>query len=710
MSISDPPPPRRRLVRLLPLVAVALAATGAATSRAPGRERPDLEWLEAMDSPEVLEWARTRDEAARAFAAGYGERDELEARIRSTSTYRRFTAPVERAGRFFYTSFDPGLSEVSLHVRNGLSGEEITLVDGERLAAAETLAMTFTVYPSPDGRRVAYSVGDPASRWTTLRIRDVETGGDLPDRIEGMAGALSGVWWTRDGRGFYYDRYELPAPDERSTAPLRGERVAFHELGASTDVDRVVFAPEDPENEFVTLQGTTDHRFLGILVRDGRDISNRLYLIDTLRPEGAPIAIAPVADARTALVGGAGSEVLLLTDRDAPRFRIVGVDVEDPELPWRDVVPQRSGSIDSWVAAVRVTRDAIIVGYREDGIYVPRVFGLDGEPRYAVEVPDAGSVWTGFVGHQASSEAFYVVSGFADPGTVFRLDLATGESSVFRRAEVPWDPAEIETRVLFYSGPGGPRIPMYVAHRRDLARTGDEPVMMYGYGFGAWAVGPWFRRHMWEFFEMGGTFVLPALRGGGEVGETWHRAGVGVHRQNGVDDFIAAAEWLIDQGIASPQTLVAETQSAGASLVGAAVLQRPELFAGAVFGFPLLDLMRYERYTSGARWRGELGSVEVPEERAALLAYSPVHNVRDDVCYPPMLVLPGEKDETTPPMHAYKFAAALEGTRDCGRPTLLRVAWGAGHSYGLTPDDQAASLADQLAFVARTVQPKSPAD
>jgi prolyl oligopeptidase len=667
-----------------------------------GAERPELAWLEAMDSPEVLEWARERDAAARAYAASFEGRNALEQRIRGASNYRRFMAPIERGGRYFYTSFDPGLAKVSLHVRTGVSGLETTLIDGDRLERDEGRVLFRLVSPSPDGNLVAYTVRQPASRWSTLRVLDVRTGRDLPDQIHGLAGALSSVWWTADSRGFYYDRYELPPDELRATAPLRGETVAFHALGEATPEDRIVYQPEDPDNHFVTLRGSGDQRFLGILVRDGRSIPNRLLILDMRKPGSKPMAVAPEADSRTAFVGSSGSTVFLLTDRDAPRFRIVAVSMEDPELRWREIIPERAGTVDTWVA-VRVVADRMIVGYRENGVYTPRVFALDGTPRYKVDIPDAGSVWTGFVGHQRSSEAFYLVSGFADPGTVFRLDLETGQSSVFRRPELPWDPSEIVTRVAFYSGPGGSRIPLFLAHHRDVQPTGKEPVMMYGYGFGAWASGPWFRAHMWEFFKMGGIFALPALRGGGEFGEEWHRAGVGVHRQNGVDDFIAAAEWLIAQGLASPETLVAETQSAGASLVGAAVMQRPDLFGAGIFGFPLLDLLRYEHYTSGARWRSELGSVENPEERKALLAYSPVHNVRPDVCYPPMLILPGENDETTPPMHGYKFAAALERAGDCASPALLRVAWGAGHSYGLTPEDKAASFADQLAFMARSV-------
>jgi len=672
----------------------------------PDVDRPDLDWLEEMESPEVLKWARTRDAEAREYAAQFPGREALEERISEASQYRRFMAPIERGGRYFYTSFDPGLSEVSLHVRRGVEGVEETLIDGRQLARVEGKVLFRIVSPSPDGKLVAYGVREPASRWTTLRVLDVETGEDLPDRIEGLAGALSTVWWTADSRGFYYDRYELPPLAVRATAPLRGEVVAFHELGKPAAKDPIVYESPDPENDFITLRGSSDARFLGIAVRDGREIPNRLLILDMekrgMKPGTKPVAVAPTADSQATFVGSSGSKILLLTDRDAPRFRIVAVEMNDPNLRWREVVPERAGTINTSVA-VRVIGDRMIIGYQEDGVYVPQVFGTDGEPGYKIELPETGSVWTGFIGRQASSEAFYVVSGFADPGTVFRLDVETGKSTVFRRPETPWRPEEIETRVVFYSGPGGSRIPMYLAHRRDLQRSGEEPVMMYGYGFGAWASGPWFRAHLWEFFELGGVFALPALRGGGEFGEEWHRAGVGVHRQNGVDDFIAAAEWLIAKGWATPETLVAETQSAGATLVGAALVQRPDLFGAGIFGFPLLDLMRYEQYTSGARWRGELGSIEDPEERGALLAYSPIHNVRPDVCYPPMLILPGEKDETTPPMHGYKFAAALESVENCASPALLRVAWGAGHSYGLTPEDKAASFADQLAFMARTV-------
>jgi prolyl oligopeptidase len=696
--------PLFRLFLLLVVLSYTWPTTPAAAEPTGGGgfERADLGWLEAMDSPEVLEWARGRDRAARAYAAAYAGRDALEERIQDASKYRRYMAPIERGGRYFYTSFDPGLAKVSLHMRVGLNGAETTLIDGERLARNKGKVLFRQVSPSPDGKLVAYAVRKPASRWSTLRVRDVDSGRDLPDRIDGLAGSLSSVWWTADSRGFYYDRYELPPEAVRATAPLRGEAVAFHELGTPAGTDGIVYEPEDPDNHFITLRGSTDERFLGIIVRDGRSISNRLLILDIAKSSPKPVALAPEADSRVAFVGSSGSTAFLLTDRRAPRFRIVAVDMEDPDLRWRELIPERAGTIDTWVA-VRVVGDRLIVGYREDGVYVPRVFHKDGTPLYKIELPEAGSVWSGFVGHHGSSEAFYVVSGFADPGTVFRLDLESGRSSVFRRPELPWDPREIETWVVYYSGPGGSRIPMYLTHHRDLAPTGSEPVMIYGYGFGAWASGPWFRAHMWEFFKMGGIFALPALRGGGEFGEEWHRAGVGVHRQNGIDDFIAAAEWLIAQGLASPETLVAETQSAGASLVGAALVQRPDLFGAGIFGFPLLDLMSYERYTSGARWRGELGSVENPEERRALLAYSPVHNVRSDVCYPPILILPGEDDETTPPMHGYKFAAALEGVEDCANPALLRVAWGAGHSYGLTPEDKAASFADQLAFMARSV-------
>jgi prolyl oligopeptidase len=321
-----------------------------------------------------------------------------------------------------------------------------------------------------------------------------------------------------------------------------------------------------------------------------------------------------------------------------------------------------------------------------------------------LEVPGLGSLWSGFEGRQGSDEVFFVVSGFVDPGTVHRLDLASGVVEELFRPELPYDPRDFVTRQVFWSGPAGERLPMFLAHHRDTPPDGKRPVLLYGYAFAAWSAAPWFRPHMAEWMASGGTFALPALRGGGEFGESWHQAGVRAQRQNAIDDFLACGRWLVEQGLAQPARLAAETQSAGASVVAAALVQAPEVFAAGILAFPLLDVLRYDQWTGGAAWRSELGTLDDPSERRALLAYAPIPAVRAGVAYPPFFVTPGTRDQVTPPCHAYKFVAALEQA-GAPRPFLLRLAHGAGHAYGTDLAGTADNLADQLSFLERALAP-----
>ena len=675
-------------------------------------ERDDLQWLEAMHSPEVLAWARERDTRARASARQLTERDAIARRIEESSDYRRASVPIVRRGRAFYTSYDPNLTRVSLHLRPG-AGAEQTLIDGEALMAEEGLRLDRVVWPSPDGRRVAYGVRPQGSRWMTLRVRDIESGRDLDDRLVGLVAGSSNLAWFEDGSGFTYERFAMPGDAELQTAPLRDEEVRLHRLGTRQEEDRSLFGVADPDNETLTIRQSDDFQHLVVTIRDGRQAGNRIVVFDagSLASLADPARdVEPVTgrtlvdspEVATRFVGSRGDRIWLWTFDGAPNGKVLVTDLGDEEPTWRTAIAEGSAPIDRWIGARRVG-EHLAVGTLDGGRRIVRLFDLEGRHRYDLDPPSLGSIWSGLVADDSGRHAFYSLSGFVDPGTVYRLDLATGRSTVFERPELPYDPDEVVTRRVHYQGPAGPAIPMILAHHRDVEVDGSRPVMVYGYGFGGWASGPWFRAHLWEFFRLGGVFALPALRGGGELGEDWHRAGIGRQRQNAVDDYVAAIEWLIDQGLARPERVVAETQSAGASLVGAALVQRPDLFGAGILAFPLLDLLRYESYTAGVRWRSELGTVEDAEDRRAMLAYSPIHNVDPERCYPPMLLLPGENDELTPPMHAYKLASALEGLEACDSEVLLRVAWGAGHTYGTTPEESAASFADQIAFVLRIV-------
>jgi prolyl oligopeptidase len=317
-----------------------------------------------------------------------------------------------------------------------------------------------------------------------------------------------------------------------------------------------------------------------------------------------------------------------------------------------------------------------------------------------LELPYLGSVWSGWVGRQGSSEAFYLLSGFVDPGTVYRLDLASGRSEAVLAPELPFDPRAFVTRQEFWSGPAGERIPVYLAHHARTPPDGERPVLLYGYAFAGWSAAPWFRPHLAEWLEGGATFALPALRGGGEFGAAWHQGGIRRMRQNAIDDFVACARWLVTHDLARADRLAAETNSAGASVVAAALLQAPDAFGAGILAFPLLDVLRYDRFTGGAAWRSELGTADDPEDFRALLAYAPNLAVRPGVAYPPLLVTPGSLDQVTPPCHAYKFVASLQAAR-APEAVLLRVAHGAGHAYGKDLASSVESFAEQLSFLER---------
>jgi prolyl oligopeptidase len=333
-----------------------------------------------------------------------------------------------------------------------------------------------------------------------------------------------------------------------------------------------------------------------------------------------------------------------------------------------------------------------------------RIFDEAGRFVRELDLPREGSIWSGVVGTQDDPYAFYSLSGLVDPGTVYRLDVARGASTEFQAPAVPYDPDDFVTRQVFFTSRDGTRVPMFVIHKRGVEPGSPRPVFMYGYGFGAWTAAPWFQPHMAVWLQNGGVWALPNLRGGGEYGQEWHAAGSLLQKQNAIDDYIAAAEWLIAHDWTRPGLLVANGSSAGGAVVGAALVQRPDLFGAGVLEYPVLDMLRYDRFTNAQRWRSEYGSPQNPGEFHVLRTYSPVHTVVEDVCYPAILVAPGERDEVTPPLHAYKFVAALQHARTCRAPALLRVSWGAGHSPGATLEDSIDNWADQLAFLDRVLE------
>lgn len=659
-------------------------------------------WLEEMGSAPVRAWARKQDDYARRFLLDESA-GELRRQILRTANATRFMPPLKRGNRYFYVTFDAGATRANAWLQRGSDGEpEPLIAAGMHLREGEVLHRR--VWPSPDGRLLAYGVVGPASRWMELRFLDVQKGEVLPDRMSGLVAMSSTVSWAADSSSIYYERFALPEPAERLQSPLYDENVLQHALRSGQEDDRVVYDSRDPENDVIAQTLSDDGRFLVVTVRDGRESHHRVRAMDTSMPAGGFRELVPGLRARFGFVGAEGDEIWLQTDFEAPRGRVIAVDWRRPEGISREIVSERPvATIDTWVGA-RALGEGPVVGYRKDSRLFFDYFDADGNRLGRFEPPNLGSVWTGLVGRQGSNTVFLTVSSFADPGSVYRLNLQTGERTLFRQPELSYDPKDIVVEQRFYEGATRERVPMFLAYHSDTPPDGSRPVMMYGYGFGGWIAAPWFRPHLPRWFLSGGAFALPALRGGGEYGESWRRAGAATRKSAAVDDYITAAEWLVDAGLVRPSLLVAETNSAGGPVVGASILRRPDLFGAAILGFPLLDMLGYENYTHAGRWRSELGSVRNPEEFAALVSYSPPHNVAPETCYPPVLLTPGARDEITPPMHAYKFAAALQHAGDCENPALLRVSWSAGHAYGATPQETAANLADQLVFLRKVLE------
>jgi prolyl oligopeptidase len=655
-------------------------------------------WMEDGSDPELRGWVAGRDAEARAWVARAPDHEGRLARLQAASHHERTLAPIERGGRYFFARIDAAATRTSWLVRAGWAGAERLLVDGEALLASGQF-VDRTAWPSPDGRLLAVAQGSVGSSWRTVRVLDVERGRWLPDELPGFVSGGSTLAWHPSGAGVFVASYEPPRHDDPA-APFTGQRVVYRELG-STAVRTLV--PPVESGTTLRLVASDDGRWLVLDVRDSQSGTDEIRAAALEEPLGPWRTVVPGGLARFAFLGSVGDELLFESDHAAPRGRILAARVGAEIFTPREIVPQGEHAIETWITnGTRILGESLVVTYRVDGRAEPRLFTLDGRGRGTILLPELASIWSGFTGRQGSDEAFFVASGFVDPGTVHRLDVPRGTTSIELAPELPYDPREFVTRQVFWSGPAGARLPMYLAHHRDTPPDGTRPVLVYGYAFGAWSAAPWFRPHMAEWMASGGTFALPALRGGGEYGEDWHQDGVRAKRQNAIDDFLACGRWLVANGLATPARLAAETNSAGASVVAAALVQAPDVYAAGILAFPLLDVLRYDQWTAGAAWRAELGTLTDPAERRALLAYAPIRAVRGGVRYPAFFVTPGTEDQVTPPCHAYKFVAALE-TAGAPNPVLLRLARGAGHAYGTDLASSIENFADQLSFLERVL-------
>jgi prolyl oligopeptidase len=588
-----------------------------------------------------------------------------------------------------------------LYVADSLQAKPRVLFDPNAASRDATVALA-RYEPSPDGSLIAYSLSDGGTDWEIWKFRRTSDGVDLPDELR-----FTKFWelsWAPDGSGVYYSRYPRRA-DDASRGDDQGQPVVhFHRLGDAQERDAEIYRVKNHPRRAPTANVSDDGRWLFVSMFDGYR-TNGIDLIDLRDPKAPPRTLFGAWDARYSIIGSEGDTIYVVTTNNAPQSRVIAVDARDPSPEkWRELVPQDTLALDE----ASFVGGRIIVRYVRDAHGVARVFDRDGRALGEVSVPGLGTI-AGFGGNATDTETFFAYADYLRPGQVMRLDLSDLSTSVWRAPAFGADTSRYVTRQVFYTSKDGTRVPMFITHHRDLVKNGEAPTLLYGYGGFNVSVTPTFRPTVITWLEMGGIYVEANLRGGGEYGEPWHEAGTKTRKQNVFDDFIAAGEYLVREGYTNPRRLAISGRSNGGLLVGATLLQRPDLFAAALPGVGVLDMLRYHTASANARqWSSDYGLSEDPTEFEALLAYSPVHNVKPGACYPPTLITTADRDDRVVPWHSYKFAAALQHAQGCASPILLRVETRAGHGAGKPTWMQIEDFADQWAFAAAMLGVKTP--
>jgi prolyl oligopeptidase len=660
-------------------------------------------WMEDLDSAEVAAWVAAENKVTDAFLATVPGRQALAERLTALWNFERYDPPAREGGRYFLTKNDGLQNQAVLYSLDSLSAEPRVLLDPNGLSADGTVALA-GYYASRDGKRLAYALAAAGSDWNDWRVRDVDTGKDLDDLLHWSK--FSSAAWTADGAGFFYSRYDAPAAGEEREAQNYFQKLYYHRLGTSQERDVLVYERKDHKEWGFSAAVTDDGRYLVVHVWQGTDPKNGLFFKELRagQPEsGTMVELLPRFDATYTLVGNDGPVLYLFTNRDAPRGRVIAVDTRRPAPEhWRELVPQGEHTLES----ASVIGDRIVARYLHDASSQVRFFTLDGKTQGELELPGLGTV-AGFGGHRGDHETFYSFTGFTTPGRIYRYEFATGKNEIFRQPKIGFDPDAFETRQVFYSSKDGTKVPMFLVAKKGLPE-GPKPTILYGYGGFNISLTPTFSVEQLVWMEQGGVYAVPNLRGGGEYGEDWHLAGTRLRKQNVFDDFIAAAEWLIQNRVTSADKLAISGASNGGLLVGAAMTQRPDLFAVALPAVGVMDMLRFHKFTIGWAWTSDYGSSDDAAEFKAIHAYSPLHNLKAGTCYPATLVTTADHDDRVVPSHSFKFAATLQAAQGCDKPVLIRIETRAGHGAGKPTSKQIEEAADVLAFTAKNLAMLAP--
>ena len=627
-------------------------------------------WLEDDTSAKTAAWVEAENKITNAYLSKIPFRQKLLKRLTEVANYEKLSAPRKHHGRWYFYKNDGLQNQYVMYVMDQLGGTPRVFLDPNKLSTDGTVALQ-GVYFSNNGKYAAYTISRSGSDWQEFYVIDLKTGQLTTDHIEWAK--FSGAAWQGDG--FYYSAYDAPTQGKEFSNVNEGMKIYYHKVGTPQSDDVLFYQNPAQPKRFYTVSVNEEETMM-FLYEDGAGAGNTLFVRDLRKPNSQFIQMTADMDYRYTPLYTEGEKIYLFTNYGAPRNRIMTADINRPGInDWQELIAEQQNVLNN----ADVINRQLILTYSQDASDHAYLYGLDGRQIREVKLPSVGSV--GFTGDEREPECFYTFTSFTVPGTIYRYDLATGESTLYAKPNVKFQQEDYTSEQVFFQSKDGTRIPMFLTYKKNV--KSPRPVYLYGYGGFNIALVPSFSANRIPFLEQGGIYAQVTLRGGSEYGEEWHLAGTKMQKQNVFDDFIAAAEWLIREGYTTNEKIAIVGGSNGGLLVGACMTQRPDLFRVAIPQVGVMDMLRYHKFTIGWNWASDYGTSEDSREMFEYLrGYSPLHNLKPGTSYPATLVTTADHDDRVVPAHSFKFAATLQECHKGTNPVLIRIDTKAGHGGG----------------------------
>lgn len=645
-------------------------------------------WLENDTSAETEDWVNRENKVTFDYLNKIPFRDKVKKRLAQIWDYPKYSVTFKKANRYFFFKNDGMQNQSVLYMQESLDAKPEVLLDPNKLSDDGTVALA-SYDVSKDGKYLAYGISRSGSDWNEIYVMKIDGREKLFDHL--MWIKFSGISWKGDG--FYYSRYDEPT-GSKLAARNEYHKVYYHKIGDPQSKDRLVYQNKEYPLRNYNASTTDDEKFL-ILYETETTSGNALYFKDLTKKNSGFTQIVQGFDNDYTVVDDWNGKLLVRTDYDAPRYRLIEIDPNKPSKEnWKTILPEKKEVLES----VNIVGGKIVAEYMKDAYSQAFVHDMNGKQIAKLDLPGIGTM-SGFNGQKDENTAFYSFTSFTVPSTIYKYNVAENKSEIYREPELLYDKVSFVTEQVFYKSKDGTKIPMFIVHQAGLEMNGQNPTLLYGYGGFNVSLTPTFSPTRLLLLEQGGIFALANIRGGGEYGEEWHKAGIKEKKQNVFDDFIAAAQYLIDNNFTSPDYLAIQGGSNGGLLVGAVMTQRPDLMKVALPAVGVMDMLRYQLFTIGHAWSGDYGTSDTPEGFKYLYKYSPLHNLKPGTCYPATLVTTSDHDDRVVPAHSFKFAAELQHDQACDNPVLIRIETKAGHGAGKPTSKIIDEYADIYSFM-----------